>query len=67
MPEQRWYSVDEIAAHLSVKRDTVYDWIKRKNLPGHKLGRVWRFDVAEVDAWVRSGVAADDEGRSSHE
>jgi excisionase family DNA binding protein len=29
----RWLSVDEIAAYLGVKRDTIYKWIDRKN-PG---------------------------------
>lgn len=50
----RWLSVDEIAAHLGVSRDTVYKWIKRKDLPAHKTGRLWKFRVDEVDAWVRA-------------
>jgi excisionase family DNA binding protein len=38
--EDRWLSVEEIAAHLVVKRDTVYKWIDRKRLPAHKVGPV---------------------------
>ncbi len=34
----RWLSVDEIANYLGVKRDTVYKWIERKHMPGHKVG-----------------------------
>lgn len=59
---ERWLSVDEIAEHLGVKRDTVYKWITRKNLPAHKAGRLWKFTVSEVDAWVRSGRDAREEG-----
>jgi len=52
---ERWLSVDEIAEYLGVKRDTVYKWITRKNLPAHKAGRLWKFKVSEVDTWVRTG------------
>ena len=55
--DTRWFSVDEIAAHLGIKRDTVYKWLTRKQMPGHKLGRLWKFKVAEIDTWVREGGA----------
>jgi excisionase family DNA binding protein len=58
--EDRWLSVDEISAHLGVKRDTIYKWIDRKGLPAHKVGRLWKFRRPEVDTWVRSGRAARD-------
>jgi excisionase family DNA binding protein len=68
--EDRWLSVDEIAAHLGVKRDTVYKWIARKRMPAHKVGRLWKFRREEVDSWVREGSAADnaakDKGGTSH-
>lgn len=57
--EERWLSVDEIAAHLGISRDTVYKWIVRKQLPGHKVGKLWKFSTREVDEWVRSGGAAE--------
>ena len=55
--EERWLSVDEIAAYLGIKRDTVYKWIAEKNLPAHRIGRLWKFRVEEVDKWVRQGKA----------
>ena len=63
MNVERWLSVQEIAAHLGVKTETVYVWVARKRMPAHKVGRLWKFKVSEVDAWVRSGKAAQkDEG-----
>lgn len=50
-----WMSADEIAAHLGVSKDTVYAWIAEKGMPAHRLGRLWKFQVGEVDDWVRSG------------
>ena len=55
----RWLSVDEIAVYLGIKRDTVYRWISERNLPGHKIGRLWKFRKEEVDEWVKSGGADD--------
>ncbi|MCO6432230.1 MAG: helix-turn-helix domain-containing protein [Deltaproteobacteria bacterium] len=52
--DERWRSVDEVAEYLGVKRDTLYKLITRKNLPAHKLGRLWRFKFSEVDEWMRS-------------
>lgn len=52
MTEDRWLSVEEIAAYLGIKRDTVYKWIKRRELPAHKAGRLWRFRKEQIDRWV---------------
>ena len=58
--EDRWLSVDEIAAYLGIKRDTVYRWISKRNMPGHKIGRLWKFRKEEVDVWMRSGGSQGD-------
>lgn len=57
--EIRWMSVAEIADHLGVKPDTVYTWISQRSMPAHRVGRLWKFKMAEVDAWVRAGKSAD--------
>jgi len=53
--EDRWLSVEDIAAYLSIKRDTVYRWVSERNMPGHKIGRLWKFRRDEVDEWLKSG------------
>ena len=53
----RWLSVEEIGEHLGISKDTVYAWISKKSLPAHRVGRFWKFQRVEVDAWVRSGGA----------
>ncbi len=56
--ENRWLSVDEIGAYLGIKRDTVYKWINKKQMPAHKVGRLWKFRKETVDEWVISGGAS---------
>ena len=53
--DDRWLSVDEIAAYLGIKRDTVYKWIREKKMPAQKIGRLWKFKRAQVDKWVSAG------------
>lgn len=55
-----WLSTDEIAAHLGITKDTVYAWIADKDMPAHKIGRLWKCQASEVDEWVRTGAAASD-------
>ena len=58
-----WVSVEDVAGHLGVVRDSVYRWIEGRGLPAHKIGRLWKFKLSEVDEWVRAGGAGDDEPR----
>lgn len=50
-----WASADQIATHLGITKETVYVWIADKQMPAHKVGRLWKFQVSEVDEWVRDG------------
>lgn len=55
----RWLSVEEIACYLGVSKDTIYGWITKREMPAHKVGRLWKFKSDEVDSWVRAGKASD--------
>ena len=58
-----WTSVDDIARHLGVAKDSIYRWIEHRRLPAHKIGRLWKFKLTEVDEWVRQcGASADLDG-----
>ena len=63
----RWTSVEEIAEYLGVSKDTVYSWLTNKGMPGHKVGRFWKFKQADVDAWVRESGSASSTNESLEE
>ena len=55
MANRRILTVSELAEHLNVHRITIYRLLKNGNLPGFKIGRVWRFDMDEIGQWMSSG------------
>lgn len=59
LPEN-WVSTKEIAQHLGVTVETIRNWIRKETIPCHKVGKLWKFKISEVDAWVVSGQARED-------
>lgn len=59
-PVEPWLSVEEIAQHLGISKETVYRWLEKKKIPAHRVGKQWRFKPSEVDEWVRQGGASQD-------
>mgnify|MGYP000258192272 CR=1 FL=1 len=57
--EKAGLKVEEVAIHLGVAKDTVYRWVQSRGLPAHRVGRLWKFKVSDIDAWVREGKAAE--------
>lgn len=60
MTVEPWVSVDEVARHLGVAKDSVYRWIETKQLPAHRIGRLWKFRLSEIDEWVEAGADSAD-------
>lgn len=53
--EERWVDVDDVATHHGVAKDSVYRWIEERGLPAHRVARLFRFKLPEIDKWVRKG------------
>lgn len=61
--KDRWLSIDEIETYLGIKRDIVSQVDQRKNMPAHKIGRLWKFKKDEINEWVRKGKTSETSGR----
>ena len=46
------------AEYMDVTKDTVRNWIKKTDIPAHKIGKLWKFKKSELDAWLKSGRSA---------
>jgi excisionase family DNA binding protein len=61
-----WVSVDDVAAHLGVRKDSIYRWIERRGLPAQKIGKLWKLRLSDVDTWVQTkGATKNDAALSS--
>lgn len=55
-----WIGINEAAEYLGVTKETVRNWIKKKNgIPAQKIGKLWKFKRSELDTWIKSGKSAD--------
>ena len=52
-PPSGIFTVGEVAAYLKLPISTVYRLAERREIPGHKVGRQWRFQRAVIDEWLR--------------
>jgi excisionase family DNA binding protein len=51
--EKRLLSIAEAAQLLGISQSFLYKLAESKSIPHLRLGRAVRFDVAQIDAWLR--------------
>lgn len=56
--QDNWINLEEAANYMGITKDTVRNWIKKTDIPAHKIGKFWRFKRSELDDWIRSGKSA---------
>jgi excisionase family DNA binding protein len=45
-------TLEEVAAYLKLKPQTIYTWAQEKKIPAAKLGKEWRFRKSIIDEWI---------------
>lgn len=53
-----WIGIDEAAEYMGVTKDSIRNWIKKTDIPAHKIGKLWKFKKSELDEWIKSGRSA---------
>ncbi len=44
-------TLEEVAAYLKLKPQTIYTWAQEKKIPAAKIGKEWRFKKSVIDEW----------------
>ena len=44
-------TLEEVAAYLRLKPQTIYTWAQEGKIPAAKLGNQWRFKKSVIDRW----------------
>ena len=55
---ENWIGIEEAANYLGVTKETVRNFLRKANIPAHKIGKKWKFKISELDSWVKSGKSA---------
>lgn len=56
--EDGWMGIDSASQYLDVNKDTIRNWIKKTDIPAHRVGKLWKFKKLELDEWIKSGRSA---------
>lgn len=46
--------IAEVSKRLGVRPKTIYAWVHTRQIPYVKIGRLVKFDLGDIDAWVQS-------------
>lgn len=49
-------TLEEVAAYLKLRPQTIYTWAQEKKIPAAKLGKEWRFRRSLIDEWFLSHI-----------
>jgi len=53
-PSPKYMTLEEVADYLRINVYTAYRMAERGELPGMKMGRLWRFTQEDIDKFMRS-------------
>jgi len=47
-------NIKELVNYLSIKEPTIRDWIKYKTIPFYKINKSIRFDINDIEEWLKN-------------
>ncbi|MGD0336208.1 MAG: helix-turn-helix domain-containing protein [Candidatus Omnitrophota bacterium] len=53
MPEKRFIGIEECAEYLGLTVGTLYVWTHQRKIPHFKFGKRVKFDLRELEGWIR--------------
>ncbi len=53
---RRLISVQEAADYIGLSPDTVYTMVSQRRIPYVKVGRLTKFDIGLLDAWIKQNT-----------
>ena len=54
MLTDRWLTFKELMTYLKIGKSKLYRLLQEGRIPASRIGKSWRIDREEVDAWMRS-------------
>ncbi len=51
--DKRLIDVQELSDMLGITINTAYSWASQRKIPSVKCGRLRKFDVQEIEKWIK--------------
>ncbi len=51
--EKRFLGMDDFSDYLGVPKGTLYVWVCHKKIPYLKVGKLVKFDLREIENWLK--------------
>lgn len=51
-----WMTVEETTRYLGIGKSKLYELAQEGQIPGHRVGKAWKFHKSDLDAWMRASV-----------
>jgi excisionase family DNA binding protein len=52
--DQRFIGIDELAKYIDISDNTLRYWVWRKKIPHFKMGKLVKFDIIEINNWLKN-------------
>ncbi len=49
-----WLSAEAAAKYIGISMSNLYSMAQANRIPSHRVGKIWRFSLQELDAWIRT-------------
>jgi len=63
VPTDAVFTIDELVIYLKLPKSTIYKLAQEGEIPGHKIGRHWRFHRLVIDRWLGADNKAKSRGK----
>jgi excisionase family DNA binding protein len=65
---KEYLTILELSEYLNIKRSTLYSMVEFGKIPHYRIGRLIRFKMSDVEAWMRNnGQAPSDANKNAKE
>ena len=58
--EDEMLTIEDLAAYLKLKPQTIYRWAQTGKIPGAKFGKEWRFRRSAIERWIDERMSSSD-------
>ena len=53
MIQKRLLNITELSEMIGIKPNTIYHWVSQRRVPFVKVGGRTKFDILEIDRWIK--------------